>query len=59
MAVPPCVGPTGWVAGFDEARRRIRLGAMMPEPRSEERALRSKFMLILSVSVPQNVALGL
>jgi hypothetical protein len=34
------------VAGFDEARRRIRLGAMMPEPQSGERALRSKFMLI-------------
>jgi hypothetical protein len=33
------------VAGFDEAQR-IRLGAMMPDPRSGEHALRSKFMLI-------------
>jgi hypothetical protein len=46
VAVPPWVGPDAWVAGFDEARRRIRLGAMMPEPRCGERALRSKFMLI-------------
>jgi hypothetical protein len=37
----PCPG-----GGFDEARRPIRLGAMMPEPGSGERALRSKFMLI-------------
>ena len=40
------VGPDAPVAGFDEARRRIRLGAMMPEPGSGERALRGKFMLI-------------
>jgi RNA polymerase sigma factor (sigma-70 family) len=32
------------VAGFDEAADTVE--AMMPEPRSEERALRSKFMLI-------------
>src|SRR5215510_12575724 len=32
------------VAGFDEAADTVE--AVMPEPRSEERALRSKFMLI-------------
>src|SRR6266567_7105292 len=43
-AVPYRVGPAAWVAGFDEAADTLE--AMMPEPRSEERALRSKFMLI-------------
>jgi hypothetical protein len=42
----PGAGLDAPVEGFDEARRRIRLGAMMPDPRSGERALRSKFMLI-------------
>src|SRR5438132_11956250 len=43
----PCrtgVGPAAWVAGFGEAADTVE--AMMPEPRSEEQALRSKFMLI-------------
>ena len=46
VAVPAWVGPDAPVAGFDEARRRIRWGAMVPEPGSGEHALRSKFMLI-------------
>ena len=46
VAVPPWVGPDAPVVGFGKARRRIRLGAMMADPRSGEGALRSKFMLI-------------
>jgi hypothetical protein len=46
VAVPPGQALMPRVAGLDEARRRIRLGAMMPESRSGERAVRSKFMLI-------------
>jgi hypothetical protein len=46
VAVPPWVGPDAPVAGFDETRRRIPLGAMMLEPRGGERALGSTFMLI-------------
>src|SRR5690348_945625 len=42
----PGAGPDAPVAGFGKARRRIRWGAMVPDPRSGERALRGKFMLI-------------
>jgi hypothetical protein len=38
--------PDAPVAGFDKARRPIRLGVMMPEPPGGEGALRNKFMLI-------------